>query len=92
MTKNKVVEENEPAARRSRKEAAWNALQIEKEDHVFQSEKRFDTFCSILFNDSIDKVSPKYALYAFLGILPALASKWIYTLIPVHNVVEDPSY
>ena len=92
MTKNKVTEENTSADRLSRKEAAWNALQIEKEDHVFQSEKRFDTFSNILFNNSIDKVSPKYALYAFLGILPALSSKWIYTLIPVHNVVEDPSY
>ena len=53
MKKNKVwivkygmngIDENESADSISKKEAARNALQVEKEDHTFQSEKRFDTF------------------------------------------------
>ena len=67
-------------------------LRMEREAHVLQAEKRYETFKDILYNQSREMVSPKYLLFAFLGILPALSSKWVYTLFPVHNVILSSSY
>ena len=92
MTQNKIIPENGCDISSENKTVAYNCIQAEKEHHAFQSVKRHDTFKNILLNKSIDKVSPKYALFAFVGIIPALTSKWIYTLIPVHNVIEYPGY
>ena len=93
MKTNTVMDiENEPDIGLRNKVLSHNSIQVEKEDHIAQSERRYETFRNILFNQSTDKVSPKYVLFAVIGILPALASKWIYTLIPVHNVIQDPYY
>ena len=92
MTLNKIIPENGCDTNSENKAVAYNCIQAEKEHHVFQSVKRHDTFKNILLNKSTDKISPKYALFAFIGIIPALTSKWIYTLIPVHNVIENPNY
>lgn len=75
-----------------KKFAAYNELDMEREDHISKSEERYEIFKDILNNQSRDVVTPKYLLYALLGILPALASKWVYTLVPVHNAVLNPSY
>ena len=83
---------NEVDIRLRKKFAAYNELDMEREDHMLQSEERYEIFKDILNNQSREIVSPKYLLYAFLGILPALASKWVYTLIPVHNAVLNPNY
>ena len=90
--KNKVMEEKNSNKDLSDKVTTLNSIQMEKEDHIFQSEQRYDDFRKILLGLSDDKVTPKYLLYAFLGILPALSAKWIYTLIPVHNVIENSYY
>lgn len=92
MMKNKVVEENEPNGNFSNNITVLNSIYMEKEDHVCRSEKRYEDFREILVGTSKGKVSSKYALFALLGIVPALSSKWIYTLIPVHNVIENSYY
>ena len=91
-SQNRIKASHEIDIHHRKKVVTYNALQMEREEHILQSEERYETFKDILYNQSREKISPKYLLYAFLGILPALASKWVYTLIPVHNVVLRSSY
>ena len=68
------------------------AIQMEKETHILESERRNDTFENIIYNDAKEYKSPKYVVYGILGIIPALSLKWFYTLIPVHNLIMRPDY
>ena len=74
------------------KVAASNAIQNEKEAHRWQAEQRTEVFEDIIYNVSPDYNSLKYILFSIIGILPALSSKWFYTLIPTHNVILNPQY
>ena len=68
-------------------------LGLEKKKAMIHAEKRRNRFIDILSGCSAERIN--YYRYAMLGfgsiacmILPSLA----YTLIPVHNVVENPEY
>ena len=74
------------------KDAAANEIENEKEAHRWQAEQRTEVFEDIIYNMSPDYKSPKYILFSIIGILPALSSKWVYTLIPTHNVIQSPQY
>ena len=73
-------------------DAADRALQVEKEAHTKQSQERIVTFENILCNNSLDCETWKPVMTGMFGIFGAILSTAIYTLIPVHNVIENPQY
>ena len=76
----------------SNKDAADRALQVEREAHTTQSQERMETFENIFCNNSLDYQTWKHVMTGMVGIMGAILSTSIYTLIPLHNVVEKPQY
>ena len=76
----------------SNDDAARRVLQLEKEIHILQSQIRMETFKDILCNNPLQRKSWQYVLTAFGGIIATMISTSLYTLIPAHNVIENPQY
>ena len=74
------------------RDAVERAIENEKEDAELRSQKRKEIFSNIVRSTSSNSVPYKHAFYAFLGILTSITATSFFTLIPAHNVIEDPSY
>ena len=73
-------------------DAARRVLQLDKEVNILQSQIRMETFKDILCDNPFEWKSWQYALTGFGGIIFAVISTSLYTLIPAHNVIEHPHY
>ena len=69
------------------------AIESEKELQERKSNRRLEAFREIIFrcNKPI-KFGFIFTLYGFFGILLSFISTISYTLIPVHNLIENPQY
>ena len=74
------------------RDAVERAIENEKEDAELRSQRRKEIFSNIVRSSSSNSVPYKHAFYAFLGILTSITATSFFTLIPAHNVIEDPSY
>lgn len=72
---------------------ACKAINNEKDKSRKQFENRRKIFVSILSNaPSDDAASLKYAFYIFGSIIVVILPSFVFTLIPAHNVIIEPSY
>ena len=68
------------------------AIEIEEERHLIIASDRMEVFRHILRNTTSEYESWKYTFGAFACILLSILSTCAYTIIPTHNVIEDPRY
>ena len=64
----------------------------ERQRHLSLSKKRDQIFKDILSNNSSESTSLKFIFYGLAGIIALFLSTCSITLIPVHNVIENPEY
>ena len=67
-------------------------VELERELQTLNCEKRNKLFREILWNIPFDAEWIKCLGYLFVGILGSFASTGIYSLIPLHNLFENPQY
>ena len=66
--------------------------QKDKAPFSLKSHCRTQVFLDILNNKQSDRISWKYMLYDLVGLIGAILSTSIYTVIPHHNVIVNPRY
>ena len=89
---NGITAENQTINSDGYGKTARMVLQLEKKISVLQSEIRMEKFKEILRNSPLERNSWKCVMTAFSGILGTVISTSLYTLIPAHNVIENPQY
>ena len=69
-------------------------FEVEKEiqAHTVQSKERNEIFQRIIRNISSGKKSNKHILIGFMGIFGSLISTCFYTMIPVHDIIQNQHY
>ena len=65
---------------------------IEIKENISRQEKRMKLFENILFNRPIGIQPRNHIFYIILGVIVPVVSSMCYTLIPVHNLFETPTY
>ena len=65
---------------------------IENKENISRQEKRKKLFENILFNRPIGIQPMNHIVYIILGVIVPVVSSMCYTLIPVHNLFETPTY
>ena len=69
---------------------AKQEIDIEREEHIRKSKQRSEVFENILRNSYKLHNPLKHVLSGFAGILLAIIAASVYTLVPVHNLIEQP--
>ena len=67
-------------------------VESEKLERAFKAEKRYNVYQEILHNSYTDAISIKVAFYGFGGVILGILANCVATLIPMHNVIEQPEY
>ena len=67
-------------------------VESEKLERAFKAEKRYNVYQEILHNSYTDAMSIKVAFYGFGGVILGILANCVATLIPMHNVIEQPEY
>ena len=69
-------------------------FEVDKEiqAHTVQSKERTEIFQRIIRNISSGKKSKKHILIGFMGIFGSLISTCFYTMIPVHDKIQNQHY
>ena len=67
-------------------------VESEKLDRALKADQRYKIYKEILHNSYTDKIPSKVALYGFGGVVLGILCNCITTLIPMHNVIEQPEY
>ena len=65
---------------------------IETKENISRQEKRMKLFENILFNRPIGVQPMNHIVYIILGVIVPVVSSMCYTLIPVHNLFDTPTY
>ena len=68
------------------------SLEFEKAQHEWQSYQRAKLFQKILSNEKVEFPFRNFIFFILGTIIVCPASTFVYTLIPLHNVVMYPSY
>ena len=84
--------EDQSTSSDTNEDVARRLLQKEKEIHVLQSAIRIETFKDILCNNPLEWKYWQLASTGFCGIIATMISISLYTLMPAHNVIENPQY
>ena len=83
----KIGTVNEP-----HQECTLNEIQAERLQHLIHLRKRNKAFKDILNNKNSESISWKYIGYWVMSIFMPLFSTCVWTLIPVHNLFEQPRF
>ena len=72
----------------------FQPFEVEKEiqAHTVNSKERNDIFHNIIRNISSGKKSKKHILIGFMGVFGSLLSTCFYTMIPVHDIIQNQHY
>ena len=69
------------------------AIELEKAYHEEKREKRNKLFKDIICDDATEDISSMWSLcYIVATVAVPVASTFVYTLIPAHNVIQFPEY
>ena len=71
---------------------AKQAINNEREEHIRKAKQRSEVFENILRNSYKLQDPIKHVLSGIAGILLAMIAASVYTLVPVHNLIEQPEY
>ena len=67
-------------------------IESERVESILRSTRRKEKFENIVNNTLSENYSSKYVFYGSFGLFTSIFSTSMLTLIPQHNVIEDPSY
>ena len=103
LTKMTAVQPNHPSDSTESSRTRWvrdngnftsQPFEVEKEiqAHTSKSKERNDIFHNIIRNISSGKKSKQHILMGFMGICGSLLSTCFYTMIPVHDIIQNQNY